>query len=233
MANALARSLARSQEILRYPPTRDLTSPQRDLIWQFRFYLTRDNRALTKFLKSVVWTDPGEVKQAVEVLLPMWSEVEMDDALELLGRGEGSRERRVRGYAVRRVGRADDEVRGVSLFAREEAGDRKADPIEPNPSRNSCSTSCNSCKPSNSKLPPPLPPLPPPRPRPRAIVPQQHPPRRRTRPPPSPNSSSKGAPSIPSWAIISIGTFESSVRIRFGARCLARWRRGLRGGWLR
>ncbi|GAA5875731.1 hypothetical protein JCM8547_007052 [Rhodosporidiobolus lusitaniae] len=96
-------------EILRYPPTQELTTPQRDLLWKFRFYLTRDKRALTKFLKSVVWSDPGEAKQAVETLLPMWSEVEMDDALELLGPAEGFRDKRVRAYAVRQLERADDE----------------------------------------------------------------------------------------------------------------------------
>lgn len=99
-----------SQEILRYPPTQTLTAPQRDLVWQFRFYLTRDKRALTKFLKSVVWSDSGEVKQAVETLLPMWAEVEMDDALELLGPGEGFRDQRVRAYAVLQLGKADDDV---------------------------------------------------------------------------------------------------------------------------
>lgn len=99
------------QEILRYPPTQELATPQRDLLWKFRFYLTRDKRALTKFLKSVVWSDPGEAKQAVETLLPMWSEIEMDDALELLGPAEGFRDTRVRAYAVRQLERADDEVR--------------------------------------------------------------------------------------------------------------------------
>ncbi|KAK4046921.1 Phosphatidylinositol (PI) 3-kinase [Microbotryomycetes sp. JL201] len=96
-------------EIVRYPPTQELTALQRDLIWQFRFYLARDKRALTKFLKSVLWTDPGEVRQAVDVLLPMWAEVEMDDALELLGPGEGFRDSRVRAYAVAQLGKADDE----------------------------------------------------------------------------------------------------------------------------
>ncbi|GAA6055617.1 hypothetical protein JCM3770_006727 [Rhodotorula araucariae] len=96
-------------EILRYPPTQELTTPQRDLVWKFRFYLTRDKRALTKFLKSVVWSDPGEATQAVETLLPLWSEVDMDDALELLGPAEGFRDHRVRAYAVRQLERADDE----------------------------------------------------------------------------------------------------------------------------
>lgn len=50
------------------------------------------------------------MKQAVETLLPMWAEVEMDDALELLGPGEGFRDRRVRAYAVLQLGKADDDV---------------------------------------------------------------------------------------------------------------------------
>lgn len=83
---------------------------QRDKIWRFRFYLSRDKRALTKFLKSVVWTDPGEVKQAVEVLLPSWTDIEMEDALELLGPGEAFRDPRVRAYAVSQIARVDDDV---------------------------------------------------------------------------------------------------------------------------
>lgn len=97
------------QIILRYPPTQPLEAEEKDLLWKFRFYLSRDKKALTKFLKSVTWTDSSEVKQAVEVLLPMWADVEMEDALELLGPGFG--DGRVRGYAVRQLGRADDEVR--------------------------------------------------------------------------------------------------------------------------
>lgn len=87
-----------------------MSSAESNLLWQFRFYLTRDKRALTKFLKSIRWSDREEVKQAVEVLLPMWSEIEIGDALELLGPGEAFRDRRVRGYAVKQISRADDEV---------------------------------------------------------------------------------------------------------------------------
>lgn len=70
--------------------------------------------ALTKFLKSVSWTDPSEVKQAVEVLLPMWTDVEMVDALELLG--PGFVDGRVRAYAVKQLGRADDDVSALESF---------------------------------------------------------------------------------------------------------------------
>ncbi|KZW02778.1 atypical/PIKK/PI3K protein kinase [Exidia glandulosa HHB12029] len=93
--------------ILSYPPSQVLTSEEKDLIWKFRFYLTREKRGLTKFLKSVTWRDVSEVKQAVEVLLPMWTEIEIDDALELLG--PGTVDSRVRGFAVRQLRRADDE----------------------------------------------------------------------------------------------------------------------------
>ncbi|KAL7275774.1 Phosphatidylinositol (PI) 3-kinase [Rhizina undulata] len=92
--------------ILNYSPTQDLTGPEKDLLWKFRFYLTRDKRGLTKFLKSVSWADPAESKQAVQ-LLPKWVEVDVDDALELLGPNFVNPE--VRAYAVDRLRKADDE----------------------------------------------------------------------------------------------------------------------------
>lgn len=97
-----------SQEILNYAPSQPLTSEEKDLIWKFRFYLTRDKRGLTKFLKSVTWRDPSEVKQAVEELLPQWTEIDVDDALELLG--PNTVDSRVRAYAVKQLSRADDDV---------------------------------------------------------------------------------------------------------------------------
>ena len=96
------------QVILSYAPTQPLTSEEKDLVWKFRFYLTRDKRGLTKFLKSVTWRDPNEVKQAVEVLLPQWTDIEVDDALELLG--PGTVDSRVRSFAVKQLSRADDDV---------------------------------------------------------------------------------------------------------------------------
>ncbi|KIY42834.1 phosphatidylinositol 3-kinase [Fistulina hepatica ATCC 64428] len=94
-------------KILEYPPSRHLSSQEKDLIWKFRFYLARDRRALTKFLKSVRWRDPSEVKQAVEELLPQWTEIDIDDALELLG--PETVDSRVRAFAVRQLARADDD----------------------------------------------------------------------------------------------------------------------------
>ncbi|KAK1232983.1 Phosphatidylinositol (PI) 3-kinase [Marasmius sp. AFHP31] len=95
--------------ILAYSPSHPLTSEEKDLIWKFRFYLARDkkSKSLTKFLKSVTWRDPSEVKQAVEELLPQWTEIDVDDALELLG--PGTVDSRVRAFAVRQLARADDD----------------------------------------------------------------------------------------------------------------------------
>ena len=96
------------QQILNYSPSQQLTSEEKDLIWKFRFYLARDKRGLTKFLKSVTWRDSSEVKQAVEELLPQWTEIDTDDALELLG--PGTLDSRVRAFAVKQLSRADDDV---------------------------------------------------------------------------------------------------------------------------
>ncbi|KAI8838356.1 kinase-like domain-containing protein [Chytridium lagenaria] len=81
---------------LKYPPTKVLSPEEKDQLWKFRFYLTRDKKALTKFLKCVIWSDPVEERQAVE-LLSSWVDVDIDDALELLGMAFPNKN--VRGYA--------------------------------------------------------------------------------------------------------------------------------------
>ncbi|KAF2721707.1 phosphatidylinositol 3-kinase [Polychaeton citri CBS 116435] len=92
--------------IMQYGPTVDLTDKEKDEVWRFRHHLTRDKRALTKLVKSVNWNESGESRQAI-ALLPKWVEIDVDDALELLGPGvENSA---VRAYAVERLRKADDE----------------------------------------------------------------------------------------------------------------------------
>ncbi|KAI8822578.1 kinase-like domain-containing protein [Fimicolochytrium jonesii] len=93
-------------KLLRYPPSQTLTTEEKDLLWKFRFYLTRDKKALTKFLKCVVWTDPVEAKQASE-LLHVWVNIDVEDALELLG--PTFENNNVRAYAVLQLRKADDE----------------------------------------------------------------------------------------------------------------------------
>ncbi|GAM88869.1 hypothetical protein ANO11243_069030 [Dothideomycetidae sp. 11243] len=92
--------------IMSYGPTRELSSEESNVVWKFRHHLTRDKRALTKLVKSVAWNDANEVRQ-VSQLLPKWEEIDIDDALELLGPQFDNRD--VRTYAVDRLRKADDE----------------------------------------------------------------------------------------------------------------------------
>merc|ERR1740124_1797206 len=69
--------------IVEYPPTANLTSEEMDSVWQFRFYLTSQKKALTKFLKCVNWNNSQETKQALDILYK-WEPIDAVDALELL-----------------------------------------------------------------------------------------------------------------------------------------------------
>ena len=92
--------------IMSYGPTQELGAEEKDLVWKFRHHLTRDKRALTKFVKSVAWHDQSEARQAVQ-LLPKWTEIDVDDALELLGPTFDNQA--VRAYAVDRLRESDDD----------------------------------------------------------------------------------------------------------------------------
>ena len=92
--------------IMSYGPTHTLSTDEKDLIWKFRHHLTREKRALTKFVKSVGWHDQNEVRQAIQIL-PKWTEIDVDDALELLGPTFDNPA--VRAYAVNRLHKADDD----------------------------------------------------------------------------------------------------------------------------
>ncbi|KAL2801086.1 kinase-like domain-containing protein [Aspergillus keveii] len=92
--------------IMKKEPTQDLTAEEKDLVWRFRYYLTREKNALTKFVKSVNWRDDSEAQQAVGIL-PKWTDIDVDDALELLGPTFDNAA--VRSYAVERLRKADDD----------------------------------------------------------------------------------------------------------------------------
>uniref|UniRef100_UPI00358EFBFA phosphatidylinositol 3-kinase catalytic subunit type 3 isoform X2 n=1 Tax=Myxine glutinosa TaxID=7769 RepID=UPI00358EFBFA len=92
--------------IVGYPPTKQLISEEQDLVWKFRYYLTNQEKALTKFLKCVNWSRAQEAKQAVE-LLARWRPMDVEDALELLSPRYSNTS--VRRYAVTRLQQADDE----------------------------------------------------------------------------------------------------------------------------
>lgn len=101
-----AKTRDQLNQIVGYPSTKVLTSEEKDLVWQFRFYLTNQKKALTKFLKCVDWSQPQEAKQAIE-LLGKWNPMDVEDALELLS--SQFTNRAVRQYAVSRLKEANDE----------------------------------------------------------------------------------------------------------------------------
>ncbi|KAM3088233.1 Phosphatidylinositol (PI) 3-kinase [Clarireedia jacksonii] len=92
--------------IISYSPTHILSPEEKDLVWKFRHHLSRDKRALTKFVKSVNWHDQSESRRAV-TMLGKWIEIDVDDALELLGPTFDNPA--VRAYAVDRLRKSDDD----------------------------------------------------------------------------------------------------------------------------
>jgi phosphatidylinositol 3-kinase len=92
--------------ILSYPPTTALSTEEQDLIWKFRFYLSTQKKALTKFVKCVNWKVTGEERQAVEMLM-LWAPPDPEDALELLG--PAFIHPAVRRYAIERLNHALDD----------------------------------------------------------------------------------------------------------------------------
>ncbi|CAH3041450.1 unnamed protein product [Porites lobata] len=101
-----AKTRDQLNQIVGYPSTQVLTSEEKDLVWQFRFYLTNQKKALTKFLKCVDWSQPQEARQALE-LLGKWNPMDVEDALELLS--SQFTNRAVRHYAVSRLKEANDD----------------------------------------------------------------------------------------------------------------------------
>ncbi|XP_071952733.1 phosphatidylinositol 3-kinase catalytic subunit type 3-like [Antedon mediterranea] len=92
--------------IVNYPPNQQITSEEKDLLWKFRFSLSNQKQALTKFLKSVKWNQAHEEKQAIE-FLHKWSPIDVADALELLS--PQFKNPTVRRYAVSRLKTATHE----------------------------------------------------------------------------------------------------------------------------
>lgn len=92
--------------IVSYPPTKQLSNEEQDQVWKFRFYLSNQKKALTKFLKCVNWTQSGEVRQALS-MLELWAPMDVEDALELLS--PNFTHPTVRKYAISRLQQAPDE----------------------------------------------------------------------------------------------------------------------------
>ena len=58
----------RLNDILAYPNTQTLSSEEKDLVWQYRFYLSANKKALAKFVKCVDWNTKTEANQALDLV---------------------------------------------------------------------------------------------------------------------------------------------------------------------
>ncbi|KAF1781151.1 Phosphatidylinositol 3/4-kinase, conserved site [Phytophthora cactorum] len=95
-------------ELLLATPTDNLKNEDKDLLWKFRYTLTDNKKAVVKFLLSVDWKDELEVKQATD-LLSQWCEIDIADALKLLGREKEFKHEIVRHFAVSTLATAKNE----------------------------------------------------------------------------------------------------------------------------
>ncbi|CAD7699398.1 unnamed protein product [Ostreobium quekettii] len=96
----------RISEVLKLPPNKPINAADRLLLWKFRFSLTSEKAALTKFLKCVDWSDAQEAREAAE-LMNQWAAIDIADALELLS--PDFKNPQVRAHAVAVLQRADDD----------------------------------------------------------------------------------------------------------------------------
>ncbi|XP_043215044.1 phosphatidylinositol 3-kinase catalytic subunit type 3-like [Amphibalanus amphitrite] len=92
--------------VVNAPPTRPTSREAQDLVWKYRFYLSSQSKALSKFLKCVNWEQTSESQQALDLML-RWAPIDPNQALELLG--PSFTHPAVRAYAVCRLQQAPDE----------------------------------------------------------------------------------------------------------------------------
>lgn len=92
-------------KIINYPPGKKLTPHEKGSIWKYRYYLTNNKKALTKLLKSTNFNEENEKLEVLE-LMDTWAEIDIDDALELLG--SSFKNLTLRAYAVNRLKKSTD-----------------------------------------------------------------------------------------------------------------------------
>jgi phosphatidylinositol 3-kinase len=96
------------KRIIAYSPIKEMDANEKEFVWKFRFFLRRNKKALTKFLKCVEWTKPDWTNDEALQLMRQWDPIDLEDSLELLS----FRFRQVpeiRSYAVERLKAASDE----------------------------------------------------------------------------------------------------------------------------
>lgn len=92
-------------KILSYSSVQELSQYEKNLVWKFRYFLINNKKGLNKLLKSINFHDDNESREALK-LLYKWVEIDIEDALELLG--PNFKNLNVRTYAVERLKKAHD-----------------------------------------------------------------------------------------------------------------------------
>lgn len=59
---------ARLAAIVAFPPTQHLSEDEKEMVWKFRYFLTNNKRALTKFVKSVDWSRSYDQAEAYSLV---------------------------------------------------------------------------------------------------------------------------------------------------------------------
>ena len=77
-------------------------------MWKYRYYLTQNKKALTKFLQCFDLNLEFEGKMLMELILK-WQPMDIEDALELLG-SKYKNHSKIRSYAISRLRLASNKV---------------------------------------------------------------------------------------------------------------------------
>ena len=77
-------------------------------MWKYRYYLTQNKKALTKFLQCFDLNLEFEGNMLMELMLK-WQPMDVEDALELLG-SKYKNYPKIRSYAISRLRLASNEV---------------------------------------------------------------------------------------------------------------------------
>ena len=73
-----AETRNRLNDIILYPNTQTLSSEEKDLVWQYRFYLSANKKALAKFVKCVDWNTKTEANQALDLVSVYYPPIELN-----------------------------------------------------------------------------------------------------------------------------------------------------------
>ncbi|CAF0722147.1 unnamed protein product [Brachionus calyciflorus] len=94
-------------KIINYPMTRPLKREEQTLLWNYRYYLTQNKKALSKFLQCFDLNLEFEGNTLMELMLK-WQPMDIEDALELLG-SKYKNYPKIRSYAISRLRYASNE----------------------------------------------------------------------------------------------------------------------------